>query len=468
MSIHNAAIEYLMQRGIEYQLLKCEDDDPQQATVREYGLTQSLIAEAQLLQDEKGLMLVVTPRNRRFNGDKLQQLLQRQMQPADPLITQQLFHCDDTNAIAPLPLTTGIRAVVDDALLQQPVVCFSANSTSLLACVPVQAFMQLHHGSQWGAISDEPDNDNHDTAAATVAEDDRQTGARSPVGNLQQRLLTLRALPPANDLTQTLLNLYKDPNATVEQLAGVIETDASLSAQTLRHARSPFYGYAGKISSVAEAITCVLGYETVLTTALAIASNASLQIPREGRLGKEALCRHSLYSAMLAKSLCRYIPAERGVRPGTAYLAALLQNMGFLLLGHLLRPDYQLLCRTLEANPDGSLLQVEDMTLGINHTQIGAWLMRSWNMPPELTVCLREHHNVLYHGEHAAYVQLIALVNALLQPHDIGDATREQPPRVIDMLLTALHIPPQKATTAVEVLLSQRDELNHMAANLND
>jgi HD-like signal output (HDOD) protein len=346
------------------------------------------------------------------------------------------------------------------------VVCFAANSTTLLACVPVQAFMQLHHGSQWGSISDEP-NDNHDTTAAAVVVNDRQNGSRAPVGNLQQRLLTLRALPPANDLTQALLDLYKDPNATVEQLAGVIETDASLSAQTLRHARSPFYGYAGEISSVADAITCVLGFETVLTTALAIASSSTLQIPREGRLGKQALCRHSLYSAMLAKSLCRYIPAERGVRPGTAYLAALLQNMGFLLLGHLLRPDYLLLSRTLEANPEGSLLQLEDMTLGINHTQIGAWLMRSWNMPPELTVCLREHHNVLYHGEHAAYVQLITLVNALLQPHDIGDSSREQPARVIDMLLAALNIPQEKALTAVDVLLSQRNELNHIAANLS-
>lgn len=466
MSLHNAAIDYLMQRGIEYQLLRNDQNDSQLDAVREYGLNPSHIAKAHLLQDEQGLMLAVTPRHHHLSTDKIQQLLQRQMQPADPLITQQLFHCDDISAIAPLPLTTGLRAVVDSSLLQQPVVCFAANSTTLLACVPVQAFMQLHHGSQWGAISDEF-NDNHDTTAAAVVVNDRQNGSRAPVGNLQQRLLTLRALPPANDLTQALLDLYKDPNATVAQLAGVIETDASLSAQTLRHARSPFYGYAGEISSVADAITCVLGYETVLTTALAIASSGNLQIPREGRLGKQALCRHSLYSAMLAKSLCRHIPAERGVRPGTAYLAALLQNMGFLLLGHLLRPDYLLLCRTLEANPERSLLQLEDMTLGINHTQIGAWLMRSWNMPPELTVCLREHHNALYHGEHAAYVQLLVLVNALLQPHDIGDSSRDQPARVSAMLLAALNIPPEKATTAVDVLLSQRDELNHIAANLS-
>jgi HD-like signal output (HDOD) protein len=323
--------------------------------------------------------------------------------------------------------------------------------------------MQLHHRAQWGAISDEIPESPPAAIASVLPHSGQTAGA---VGNLQQRLLTLRALPPANDLTRALLNIYKDPHTTVEQLAEVIETDASLAAQTLRHARSPFYGYSGDIKSVADAITFVLGFETVLTTSLAIASSGNLQIPREGRLGKEALCRHSLYSAMLAKLLCRYLPTEHGVQPGTAYLAALLQNMGFLLLGHLLRPDYNQLCRALEAHPDSSLLQLEDQTLGINHTQIGAWLMRSWNMPPVLTVSLREHHNVLYRGEHAAYVQLIALVNALLMQHGIGDTAREQPARVTEMLLTALNISQEKADSAVEVLLSKRDELNQMAATL--
>ena len=286
----------------------------------------------------------------------------------------------------------------------------------------------------------------------------------STIGDLQQRLLTLRELPPINDLTRALLELFRSPNASIDDLARVIETDASLAAQTLRHARSPYYSYGGKITSVAEAITNVLGFNTVLTTSLAIASNGSLQLPSEGRLGKDTLCQHSLYSAVLAKSLCRYIPKERGVLPGTAYLAALMQNMGFLLLGHMLKPDYQQLCRALEANPDTPLLQLEDKTLGINHTQIGAWLMRSWDMPTELTITLREHHNVLYNGEHATYVQLITLVNILLKLHGIGDATNEHS---MDMLLKSLNIPRENALTAVEVLLSQRGELNQLAASLS-
>jgi HD-like signal output (HDOD) protein/prolyl-tRNA editing enzyme YbaK/EbsC (Cys-tRNA(Pro) deacylase) len=459
MSINNAAINFLMQRAIEYQLIKKKYDGTQPATVREYGINPSLIAQAQLMQDEMGLMLLVYPRNHRLNHDKLQQLLQRQMQPADELITQQLFHCDDISAIAPLPLTTGLRAVVDNTLLQQAMICFEANDNNLLVCLSGQAFMQLHHGSQWAGISDpisEPL-----AAAAHSASHGKTIGT---IADLPQRLLTLRELPPANDLTRALLDIFKNASATVNDLASVIETDASLTAQTLRHARSPYYGYGGEITSVADAINSVLGYDTVLTTSLAIASSGSLQIPREGRLGKEALCRHSLYSAVLAKTLCRYIPKERGVRTGTAYLAALMQNMGFLLLGHLLKPDYQQLCRALEANPDTPLLQLEDKTLGINHTQIGGWLMRSWNMPAELTIALREHHNVLYRGEHATYVQLIALVNILLKQHDIGDASNEAP---MDMLLKALNIPQEKAITAVEVLLSQRDRLNQLAASLS-
>ena len=457
MSINNAAIDFLMQREIEYQLIKKKYDGSKQAAVREYGMNPSLIAQAQLLQDKQGLMLAITPRNRRLNHDKLQHVLQRNMKAADPLLSQQLFHCDDVSAIAPLPLTTGLRAVVDNSLRLTQIVCFEANDNNLLACISSTAFTQLHSGSQWADIST-------DEVEIPAAEEHKESNAANAVGNLQQRLLTLRELPPANDLTQALLNIYKNDNAEINELAQVIETDASLSAQTLRHARSAYYGYCGEIDSIADAISKVLGFDTVLSTALAISSGKCMQLPQEGRIGKSSLCRHSLYSATLAKSLCRYIPKEQAVRPGTAYLAALMQNMGFLLLGHLLKPDYQQLCLAIEANPDTPVIQLEDKTLGINHAQIGTWLMRSWNMPTELIITQREHHNVVYRGEHAPYVQLVALVNTLLLPHGIGDAANEHS---TPMLLKALGIPQQKALTAVEQLLEQQDELNHLATSLS-
>jgi HD-like signal output (HDOD) protein/prolyl-tRNA editing enzyme YbaK/EbsC (Cys-tRNA(Pro) deacylase) len=453
MSFSNAAIDYLLQRGIEYQLIKTKREATEQTLIDEYGLVPERIAQAQLMQDEKGVMLVVTPRSRHPVSTKLQQLLQRQLKPADELLTRQLFHCDDATAIAPLPLTTGTPVVVDTTLRQQPLICFQANDPTLLACVTTQAFMQLHHDSQWAEISEE----------GATGEAATHTQAASHIGNLQQRLLTLRELPPANDLTRALLDIFADPDTSVAMLAQVIETDASLSAQTLRHARSPYYGYAGEIGSVAEAITNVLGFDTVLMTSLAIASGKGLHIPREGRIGKEALCRHSLYSAVLARSLSRYIPKERGVTSGTAYLTALMQNIGFQVLGHLLKPDYNQLCRTIEAYPDTPLLQLENKTLGINHAQIGTWLMRSWNMPEELTVALRQHHNLLYRGEHAAYVQLTALVNVLLKQHNIGDAPGNPP---LEMLLKTLEIPQEKALDAVDDVLKQRDELDQIVISL--
>ncbi len=455
MLINNAAIDHLLQRGIEYQLLRKKHDARQQVALSGYDMSPALIAQAQLMQDEHGVVLAITPHNRRLAPHKLQQLLERKMHPAASRLTRQLLHCDSLSAIAPLPLTSDLKAVVDSSLQQQQLICFEANDPTLLACVSVQAFMQLHHNSQWADISEE----------ATTSETPAPATAQSAsVGNLQQRLLSLRELPPANDLTRALLDIVKEPNASVEQLARVIETDAGLSAQLLRHARSPYYACGGQIDSVADAITRVPGFDTVLMTSLAIATGKPLQIPREGRIGRQALCRHSLYSAVLARSLTRHIPEELGVIPGTAYLTALLQNIGFLLLGHLLRPDYEQLSRAIEANPETPLLQLEEKTLGVNHAQIGSWLMRRWNMPDEIIVAIRQHHNLVYRGEHASYVKLIALVNTLLKRHNIGDSPNLHP---LGMLLKALSIPEEKALAEVEKLLAQRDALNQLAITLS-
>lgn len=456
MTQQNAAIQHLQQRGIEYLLMRRQREGHSQPAASDYGMDPASIAQGHLMQDTQGVVLVVTPRNRHPSLARLGQLLSRQLQAADELLVQQLFHCDDISAIAPLPLTTGLPVVVDTALRQQGQVCFEANDNSLLACVSIHAFMQLHHNSRWGAISDE--------GAAEVGDAPAQAASPVELGSLQQRLLALRELPPINDLTRQLLDIFKDPNVSVERLAEVIETDPSLAAQTLRHARSPYYGYAGQIDSVADAITKVLGFDTVLMTSLAISSGRPLQIPAEGRIGKQALCRHSLYSAVLARSLCRFIPKEIGITPGNAYLSALMQNIGFLLLGHLLRDDYLVLSRAVEANPESPLLQLEEKTLGINHAQIGTWLMRSWDMPNELITAIRHHHNVVYRGEYAGYVQLITLVNTLLWQHGIGDAPNDQP---MEMLLKLLQIPADKAYQATERVLEQQDELNQLANSLS-
>jgi HD-like signal output (HDOD) protein len=270
-------------------------------------------------------------------------------------------------------------------------------------------------------------------------------------------------LPPMPEMAQKIFALNANPYARVQDLAAIVELDPSLSAQVVRYARSPFFGYRGRINSVHEAIARVLGYDLVMNIALGIAAAAPFRITREGPLGLSAFWRHATYSAVLAQSLSA--ACTTGVRPrqGLAYLAALLHNFGYLLLGHLYPQEFTRLNDAAAAQPSVAINVLERDIVGTSHAEIGAWLMEAWNMPGEIIATVREHHNAGYDGANAGYVHLVRLVDHVLRKHGLGDADSDGVP---PELLQQLGLSPVQIDAKFNKLIESRDELDDIARTL--
>lgn len=252
-----------------------------------------------------------------------------------------------------------------------------------------------------------------------------------PQGDIRRRIEQVYELPPMPAMARRVLQLRNNPDASIAELAGIVELDPSLAAQVVRYAVSPFYAYRGAISSIHDAITRVLGFDMVMNMALGLATGKSFRNPCDGPLGLHAFWRHAVYSATLVQALAKRMPRDTRPQPGMAYLAGLLHNFGFLLLGHLFAPEFKLLNKLVAAHPESPVTALEKCVLGMGqaqnllemgHAQIGAWLMQSWQMPEEVIVTLREHHNGQYDGEHAQFPHLIMIADHVLKGRDIGDA----------------------------------------------
>lgn len=250
-------------------------------------------------------------------------------------------------------------------------------------------------------------------------------------GEIRRRIEQVYQLPPMPDMARRILQLRSNPDASVADLAAIIELDPSLAAQVVRYAASPFYAYRGKINSIQDAITRVLGFDLVMNMALGLATGRSFHNPIDGPLGLHAFWRHSVYTAALVQTLAKRIPPQTRPQPGMVYLAGLLHNFGFLLLGHLFPPEFKLLNKLVAAHPESPVTALEKCVLGMGqaqnmlemgHAQIGAWLMYSWHMPDEIIVTLREHHNPDYSGEHAILAHLVMIADHVLKGLEIGDA----------------------------------------------
>ena len=256
-----------------------------------------------------------------------------------------------------------------------------------------------------------------------------------PLLDIRNRIRRLEKLPPMPEMTQKVLRLSANPDADVKELVDVVELDPSLASQVMRYASSPFFSYQGKVESVHTAITRVLGFNTVMNLALGTTAARPFKIARNVPLGLDAFWRHAVYSAALVQALSSAVPKEIRPPAGLAYLAGLLHNFGHLLLGHLFKQEFLILNKFVTKYPDKPVDLIEHRVLGTDHGMIGAWLMEAWQLPEEIVIAVREHHNENYQEVHAVYPQLAFLADRLLKAYNIGDAVDAQvPPALYDLL----------------------------------
>lgn len=283
------------------------------------------------------------------------------------------------------------------------------------------------------------------------------------IPDLRNKVTELSELPPIPEVAQAVLRLKDHPQADARRLARLIELDPSLAAQIMRCASSAFFGYRGKIDSVQDAVSRVLGFEKALYIATGLAAAQALRHDKEGPLGIRAYWINAVYTATLMQALAERLPTSSRPNQGLVYLAGLVHNIGILLLGHLLEPEFDALNLAVEQQPERSLLDIEAEVLGVSHCELGLWLLRKWKLPMEVLVTTLNHHNPDYRGDASVYVQLAVVAGCLLRSHGIGEGAAQGPP---ERLLIELGLTIETSQSALDAVLAERAGLDGFVGQL--
>ena len=252
-----------------------------------------------------------------------------------------------------------------------------------------------------------------------------------PPADMHHSISQIKELPPFPTTANRILQLASDPLADARKLGEIIELDPLLATQVIRWASSALYGYRGKISSVQVAITKVLGFDFVLNIALGLAALAPLKSTSEGIIGTKSLMIQSLASTRLMATMAKKISAENRPQSQHIFLAGLMHNIGFLLLGHQFSSEYTFLNKLIDANPSLAINTIENFAFGCDHAQLGAWLMQTWSMPKPIMDVVYHHHNPNYQGENHQLNLLVFLNDYLLGKVGIGDAVNQLCPDIV-------------------------------------
>lgn len=281
---------------------------------------------------------------------------------------------------------------------------------------------------------------------------------------MKERINETFEMPVMPAMADKLLKLRINPIADAQSLGRLVEQDPSLSAQLISWACSPYYGYAGKITSVDDAIIKVLGFDLVMNIALGIAIGQIMNVSNNGRLGVLKHWRHSLYTATFIETLLKKMPVAVRPHRGLAYLCGLLHNFGHLLLGQVFPQQFQILNQMIAANPNVSILAIEYYLFDTDHQKIGAWLMQLWHMPEELAFVVAHHHAADLEPKKSMYANLVFITNRLLAGQDIGDEflSSDLPLEVIESFQMPLNV----ITSMFEDFWADRSGLDSVVGSL--
>lgn len=238
-------------------------------------------------------------------------------------------------------------------------------------------------------------------------------------------LKTSNGLPVMSEVGQKLLHLMQDPDAHVRELSDIIASDPALAAQIIRYANAPFFGFQGCIESIEKAVVTVLGYDGVMGIALGLVAMGSLPASGKAILAHEGFWWKAVAAGSMAQALASQHPLRRRVKPGLAYLSALLRDIGRLFLVSQFADACDAIADCQSQSPETPPVDIEKRVLGMDHAHMGEQLLRSWQLPEEVITAVAQHHSADYDGDFADYVYLLQVVDILLDD-EAGDELRAE------------------------------------------
>lgn len=205
-------------------------------------------------------------------------------------------------------------------------------------------------------------------------------------GQLLQRIRKCPNLPSLPAIAVQILGLAQNVDADLAEIARLIARDPALSTKILRTVNSSLYGRSHNVATISHALV-ILGLHSVKTLVLGFSLATNLAAQKTQGFRHVVYWKRSVYAATAARSLGLRLKL---VQQEEAFLAALLQDIGMLVLDAVLGEEYGPIHDKVLSHAE--LAAEEQKTFGTNHAEVGGLLATDWKLPPVLALPIGSHH----------------------------------------------------------------------------
>lgn len=249
---------------------------------------------------------------------------------------------------------------------------------------------------------------------------------------IQKLIARMTCLPSVPALYTEIVDQMHNPEVVLAEVGRTIAQDIGMTAQVLKLVNSAFFGLGREIASPVEAVS-YLGLETIKALVLSIHAFSQFTPPPHSGFSMTKLWNHSLATASMAKRLAQMEANDRKLED-EAFVAGLLHDAGKTALAYNFPAQYGALFREIKTD-DATRLAAEQAAFGVNHADVGGYLLGLWGLPTPVVEAIALHHQPqLTLSENFTPLTAVHVANALVR-------ARGQAPLAVDMAyLDRLHL----------------------------
>jgi len=206
---------------------------------------------------------------------------------------------------------------------------------------------------------------------------------------LRKILGVLKTIPSEAASHQRIVRELENPQFSLEHIAQLIKQDLALTAQLLKIVNSAAFLRGKPVQSVDEAVSILGALKLQALIASAWAFFIIDDAVCEG-FHPKGEWQHAVEIAERVRKICEEEKVDSQTAE-TAIIAALLHDLGKLVLAANLPRDYAIVLKNV-AKGQSSAWQVENELLGFNHAEVAGCLLGIWGVPLPVAKAVMYHH----------------------------------------------------------------------------
>jgi len=194
-------------------------------------------------------------------------------------------------------------------------------------------------------------------------------------------------LPAMPAVAMRILEAIRKDDLSFPEMGRIIQSDPALAAKILGVANSSFYASQSKVETIERALS-VLGLSTLKSISLSFAISSEMMRTTCESFDQNQFWRRSVTAAVAANMLAPLFRRQRE----DLFVTSLLQDIGVVVLAGAFPERYKEVLSEKRRTRQ-PIHEIERQTLGTDHCEVGAEILRRWNIPEPIWIPIRHHHD---------------------------------------------------------------------------